>query len=65
MNLIVNNQRIETDAKTLSELSVEMSLPTTGIAIAVDNKLAVRAEWDNYALNEGMQIVIIKAACGG
>lgn len=65
MILTVNNQRIETDAKTLDELSVEMSLPDVGIAIAVENKLVVRAEWEKYALSDGMKIVIIKAACGG
>ena len=59
MILTVNNQRIETDAKTLDELSVEMSLPDVGIAIAVENKLVVRAEWEKYALSDGMKIVII------
>lgn len=33
--------------------------------VAVENRLVPRTAWDGYALAEGMNIVIIKAACGG
>ena len=65
MKLTVNNQTIETMADTLSALATELSLPQSGVAVAVNNRMVPRAEWHEYALAEGMQVVIIKAACGG
>lgn len=65
MKVSVNNKEVETGATTLSQLTEELSLPTQGIAIAVNNRMIPRAEWADYALNECVSIVIIKAACGG
>lgn len=65
MKVSVNNKEVETGATTLSQLTEELSLPTQGIAIAVNNRMIPRAEWADYVLNESVSIVIIKAACGG
>lgn len=65
MNVNVNNKDVETQAATLLQLTEEMALPAQGVAVAVNNRMVPRAEWQTYALTEGMQIVIIKAACGG
>lgn len=65
MKVSVNNKEVETGATTLSQLTEELSLPTQGIAIAVNNRMIKRTEWANYSLSEGISIVIIKAACGG
>ena len=65
MKVLVNNKEVETGATTLSQLTEELSLPTQGIAIAVNNRMITRTEWANYSLSEGISIVIIKAACGG
>ena len=65
MILNVNNQPFETKADTLGKLAEEMALPSQGVAMAVDNCMIPRAEWDNCILNEEMKIVIIRAACGG
>lgn len=65
MKLTINNQPVETASATLSALAMELSLPETGVAIAVDNRMVPRAEWAMYALREAMQVVIIKAAYGG
>lgn len=65
MKVSVNNKEVETGATTLSQLTEELSLPTQGIAIAVNNRMITRTEWANYLLSEGISIVIIKAACGG
>ncbi|MEG1546970.1 MAG: sulfur carrier protein ThiS, partial [Bacteroides sp.] len=40
-------------------------LPDKGIAIAVNNQMIPRTNWDDYLLTENVQVVIIKAACGG
>ena len=65
MKLRVNNKEVETWATNLSLFSQEQNLPVTGIAIAVNNRMIPRTEWDTYTLNEGDSILIIKAVCGG
>ncbi len=65
MTLTVNNQMMETTSPTLSALAMELQLPAQGVAMAVNNSLVPKAEWENCILKEGMQVIIIKAACGG
>ena len=65
MKLKVNDKEVETGATNLSQFSQEQNLPTSGIAVAVNQRMIPRAEWDSYALNEGDSILIIKAVCGG
>lgn len=65
MKVSINNKEVETVATTLSELTVELSLPAQGVAVAVNNRMIPRTEWAEYALSEGASVVIIKAACGG
>ena len=65
MKLWVNNKETISTAATLRLLADELSLPEKGIAMAVDNKMVPRADWDGFALSDGMHIIIIKAVCGG
>lgn len=65
MKIQINNKEMETEAKSLTELAKEMALPEKGVAMAKDNKMVPRAEWENTLLTEGANVVIIKAACGG
>ena len=65
MKLKVNDKEVETGATHLSQFSQEQNLPATGIAIAVNQRMVPRTEWDSYALSEGDHSLIIKAVCGG
>ncbi len=65
MKVSVNNKERETSSATLAQLVEELALPRQGVAVAVDNRMVPRVEWDGYALSEGLNIVIVKAACGG
>ena len=65
MKLFFNNKEIFTEAQTLQQLSSELSLPEKGIAVAVDNKLVPRTDWEAFQLAEGAHIIVIKAVCGG
>lgn len=65
MKILVNNKEKESKAQTLTLLIEELGLPSVGLAVAVNNRIVPRTQWDTYALAEGMSIVIIKAACGG
>lgn len=65
MNVTVNNKPVETGASTLKELAVQLELPAKGVAVAVSNKMVPRSEWDNFAITEGVSIIVIRASCGG
>ena len=66
MKVQVNNKEVETaDASTITQLTVQMGLPAQGVAIAVNNKMNPRTEWESFTLHENDNLVIIKAACGG
>lgn len=66
MKVLVNNKEVEiADRSTITRLTQFLQLPDKGVAIAVNNKMAPRTEWDNFILQENDHIVIIKAACGG
>lgn len=66
MKVFVNNKEVEiAQQSTITRLTRSLQLPDKGVAIAVNNKMTPKTEWDNYALQENDHIVIIKAACGG
>lgn len=65
MNIKINDKETEVGAKSLLELATELSLPEKGVAVAVNNKMAPRAQWGDTRLNNGDNVVIIKAVCGG
>ena len=65
MKIKVNNKEVETGASNLLILSLELELPQTGIAVAVNNRMIPRTEWEQFVLYENDELVIIKAVCGG
>lgn len=65
MKVQVNNKEVETTATNLVLLTEQLQLPLVGIAIAVNNKMIPRTQWDVFSLQENDQLVIIRAACGG
>lgn len=66
MKVQVNNKEVKiTDASTIIQLTEQLELPSQGIAIAVNNKMIPRTEWNEFVLRESDNLVIIKAACGG
>lgn len=65
MKVIVNNKEVETGAKNLLLFSQQLDLPPSGIAVAVNNRIIPRSEWEDYNLSHGDSLIIIKAVCGG
>ena len=65
MKIRINNKETEVEASTLLALAEETKLPERGIAVAVNNRMVTRADWNHTAINYGDNIVIIKAVCGG
>lgn len=66
MRISVNNKQTDLlKGNTIAELATQLELPVLGVAIAVNNRMIPRKEWETYKLHEGDNLVIIKAACGG
>lgn len=65
MNVNVNGESINTEAQTIAQLAQQMGLPDKGVAIAVNMKMVPRADWESSTLQEGADIIVIKAASGG
>lgn len=65
MKVTINNKETETQAKNVKELALELQLPATGCAVAINNEMVPRDEWENRTILEGADIVIVKAFCGG
>ncbi len=54
-----------TTASTLAQLATQLQLPENGVAIAVNNRMIPRPQWDGFGLQENDNLIVIKAACGG
>ncbi len=66
MKVQVNNKEVEvSSSSTIIQLTDQLGLSIQGVAVAVNNKMIPRAEWDNFHLTENDHLVIVKAACGG
>ena len=66
MKVLVNNKEVETTEKsTILQLTEQLELPSQGIAVAINNKMIPRTEWERLQLQANDHLVIIKAACGG
>lgn len=65
MKILINSKETETQAADVAALAAELALPKGGVAVAVNNQMVRRDDWAATPLNEGDNILIIKAACGG
>ncbi len=66
MKLTLNNKPTEFQGSNLNQLLLDVNLAETkGIAVAVNNKVIPRNEWNTHKLNENDSITIIRATQGG
>lgn len=67
MNVKINNKEvnIEENYSLSSLISDHTNISSTGIAVAVNNKIVSKNCWDSFIVKESDNIIIIKAACGG
>lgn len=66
MMIFVNSQEYELAGPVpVSELASMLELPEGGVAVAVNNKIVRRDEWNTFLLKENDKVIVIKAACGG
>ena len=67
MEITVNQEVYQvTDVCTVQQLlTIVLSTPAKGIAVAVNQAIIAKSNWDNHLLNPGDHIIIIKATQGG
>ena len=66
MKIYINQKEIEVqDSISVKELLEMQQLTIQGTAIAIDNKLVPKNEWNDRILTEGNKITIIRATFGG
>ena len=67
MEIFVNNQPIQTEEQTslLSLLLSQVGENTKGLAVAINEEVIPKYEWDKTILNQHDQVLIIKATQGG
>lgn len=67
MNLVVNGKEIETEAASLKDLAEELGFDRNGkgVAIAVNDDVVPKEEWEDRILSDEDTIEIIRAIRGG
>lgn len=66
MNLLVNSEPKQFFGKNISELLEILQLKNTnGIALAVNEEVVPKSEWEKFQLRDNDKVLIIKAAQGG
>ena len=66
MRIYVNNKEREVPERAcVNDLAASLQLPEQGVAVAVDNRMVPRTEWERTEPKAEARVVIIKAACGG
>jgi sulfur carrier protein len=53
------------DGTTVTALLAQLGVATSGIAVAKNDRVVRRAEYDNSVIAEGDAVEIIKAVAGG
>lgn len=66
MTVNVNNTaHTLNSASTLRDLLTQLHISEKGIAVAVNNQIITRTEWNQRQLAEGENVLIIRATQGG
>lgn len=67
MKLILNEKEVCVNAQQISiaELTQMKDLPSFGVAIAVNNKVIRKTDWETTFLRDGDNVTVITAVCGG
>jgi sulfur carrier protein len=66
MIILLNNKNQELkSASNLLALIQELNLPEKGIALAVNNQVIPKNDWQSFELSEQMRVTLIRATQGG
>ncbi len=66
MNITVNDERYSLDMPvTISQLLIQLKQPSMGVALAINDIIIPRENWDTQMINEGDTILLFQAIAGG
>ena len=65
MKIFVNDAATVFDGLMVSDLVRQLSLPESGVAVAIGADIVPRPDWATTRLHEADRVLIIKAASGG
>jgi sulfur carrier protein len=62
----INNHEVEVNVDaSLTSLLQKEGFSGVGQAVAVNNRVVPRTQWDTFKIEEGMKLTVIRAVCGG
>ena len=66
MHIIINDQPMEFDAPlTVNQLFSTLDLPMVGTALAINQVIIPKSQWDSYLINDQDNILLFQAIAGG
>jgi sulfur carrier protein len=65
MNIVLNDAAYEFFGNTLKDLLLELKKEEQGIAIAIDQQVVPKSQWQSTQLNERSQVFIFESIAGG
>lgn len=66
MQIEVNNEPREVaQGQSLKELMASLQFPTEGTAVAVDDAIVPKSQWDSFVLTAGMKVDVFSLVAGG
>lgn len=66
MQIFINDQSVECEENcTISTLLSHQEIQPVNIAVAVDNTVIPRIQWESTLVTAGSHLIIIKAVQGG
>lgn len=66
MNITVNDELYSLDMPvTISQLLIQLKQPSMGVALAINDIIIPRENWNTQMINEGDTILLFQAIAGG
>ena len=67
MEVVINGRNLQVDGEQISleNLLKQQGFTGVGQAVAVNNRVVPRQEWEQFEVSDGMKLTIIRAVCGG
>ena len=66
MKIQVNEQALEVSENTnIEQLLLQLDKPLVGSAVAVNQEVITRSQWESYIISEGDNISLFQAIAGG
>lgn len=66
MNITVNDEQYSLDMPvTICQLLIQLEQPSIGVALAINETIVPRDNWETHFINDGDTILLFQAIAGG